>query len=616
MTKLATVVSLGLMCSLAAWCQATAGRGAISGTVLDASGAPVPDAKVVVANSSLGLTRELATTNAGVFAAPALVPESGYTVTVNKQGFTPYEATGLIVQVGEVLNLNIALSVGTMSQKVDVVGEPGVDDVKTETSQVVNNDLINNLPINGRRVDSFVLLTPAVTKDADFGLLTFRGMAGGNSFLVDGVDTTNQYYNENSGRTRLGSQLSQDAVQEFQVLNSNYSAEYGHATGGVVNTITKSGTNDLHGTFFWYFRNRTLDARDRYAAINPPEVRHQTGGTIGGPIKKDKLFAFFDTEIQRRHDPMVGSIINSSVNGATQTWIGCGAPATPAQCTAINSLLPRMFGLTDRRADQQLYFLKLDYRLNDRNTFSASLNYLKFFSPNGIQTGVSSTTGAAVGTNGDDSVRDRIGKFSWTFVPTNSIVNEFRFGWFKDRQADDFDPTLVKGYPIGATSLSVAGVGTLGGYNVLPRINPSENRFQWADNLSLVKGAHTVKFGFDIARTEDFANSLSQSIRVVYLFERHRVRAGLYESRARTKPLLNFCSSVRQPNRGRNYHRSRLLCAGHLETHSQADRQLWIALRIFRFAATFDHESELSSDGNDSLRRQEILRPVSGLHTG
>ncbi len=115
-------------------------------------------------------------------------------------------------------------------------------------------------------------------------------MAGGNSFLVDGVDTTNQYYNENAGRTRLGSQLSQDAVQEFQVLTSNYAAEYGRASGGVVNTITKSGTNDYHGTFFWYFRNRTLDARDRYAAINPPEVRHQTGGTIGGPIKKDKLF--------------------------------------------------------------------------------------------------------------------------------------------------------------------------------------------------------------------------------------------------------------------------------------------------------------------------------------
>jgi hypothetical protein len=511
MNKFLTVTSLGLVLSLACFGQATAGLGAISGTVLDASGAPVPGAKVVVSNPTLGLNRDMTTTGAGIFIAPGLVPEKAYKVTVDKAGFSNYQADNLVVKVGETLNLNITIAVGAMTQQVEVTAAaPAVDDVKTETSQVVTNDLINNLPINGRRVDSFVQLTPAVTKDADFGLLTFRGMAGHNSFLVDGVDTTNQYYNENAGRSRVGSQLSQDAVQEFQVLNSNYSAEYGRAAGGVVNTITKSGTNDLHGSFFWFFRNRTLNARDRFATINPPEYRHQTGGTIGGPIKKDKLFAFFDTEIQRRHAPIASSVINNNVNSMTQTWNGCGAPATPAQCAAINPVLQRMFGLVDRRADQQLYLLKLDYRPNERNSFSASINYLKFLSPNGIQTGVAVTSGGAVGTNGDDSVRDRIGKLSWTFIPSNSVVNEFRFGWFKDRQADDFDPTLQKAYPIGNVSLLIAGIsGSFSGYNVLPRINPSENRFQWADNLSWVKSSHTFKFGFDIARTEDFANQLA-----------------------------------------------------------------------------------------------------------
>ena len=115
------------------------------------------------------------------------------------------------------------------------------------------------------------------------------------------------------------------------------------------------------------------------------------------------------------------------------------------------------------------------------------MNYLKWLSINGIQTGIVSTVGAAVGTNGDDSVRDRIGKFSWTYVPSSTVVNEARFGWFKDRQADDFDPALQAGYPIGNTSLSVAGLGTLGGYNILPRILPSENRYQYIDNLSWVK---------------------------------------------------------------------------------------------------------------------------------
>jgi Carboxypeptidase regulatory-like domain/TonB dependent receptor-like, beta-barrel len=510
MRKVLALSICALVFAAGAYAQATAGLGSVSGTVRDATGAVIPGATVVVANDAKGVKRTMTSTDAGVFAAPALVPSSGYSMTVTKQGFTTYEVKDFDILVGQNVDFKVGLQVGTSTTKVDVTAEaPPIENTKTETSQVVGNEMINELPINGRRVDSFVLLTPAVTKDADFGLVTFRGLAGGNSYLVDGNDTTNQYYNENAGRTRLGSQLSQDAVQEFQVLASSYSAEFGKASGGIVNTITKSGTNEVHGTYFWFFRNRTLNARDRFAAINPPEVRHITGGTIGAPIKKDKLFVFFDTEVQRRHFPIISNLINSSVNPTTQQWIGCGAPATPAQCSAINSLLPRMFGTVDRTGNQMLNFLKFDYRPNERNSFSVSFNYLKWYSINGIQTGITLTNGAAIGTNGNDSVRDRIGKVSWTFVPSNSVVSEFRFGWFKDRQADDFNPDLQQGYPIGNVSLSVAGVSTLGGYNILPRILPSENRYQFAENLSWVKGGHTFKFGFDIARTEDFSNSLS-----------------------------------------------------------------------------------------------------------
>jgi len=515
MTRFTRAALLGFLISASAWCQATAGLGTISGTVRDASGSAVPAAKVVVSNTALGVTREIVTTDSGIFVAPALVPATGYKVKIEKAGFAAYEAVDISLQVGETVNLSVGLTVGAVTQSVDVTAVGTlVDDTKTELSAIVDSRMIAELPINGRRVDQFVTLAPGVTKDADFGLVTFRGIAGGNSFLIDGNDTTNQYYNENAGRTRLGAQISQDAVQEFQVLTASYSAEFGRASGGVVNTITKSGTNDFHGTFFWFFRNRTLDAIDRYSLVNnsyfnPPEVRHQTGGTIGGPIVKDKLFAFFDTEIQRRTFPMVDTIINPNVSQSTQAWIGCTTPATPAQCAAINSVLPRLFGLTPRNGNQSLYFLKLDYRPNEHHSFSASMNYLKWLSMNGIQTGIVSTSGAAVGTNGDDSVRDRIGKLQWTWVPSGRVVNEARFGWFKDRQADDFDPALQAGYPIGNVSLSVAGVGTLGGYNILPRILPSENRYQWVDNLSWVKGSHTFKFGFDIARTEDFSNSLS-----------------------------------------------------------------------------------------------------------
>ena len=275
MTKILAFTFLGAAFAASAFAQATAGFGNISGTVLDASNAPVPGATVVVSNSSLGLTRNLTTTEAGIFVAPALTPAAGYKVTATKQGFATFATEEFQVQVGETVNLKIPLAVGAITTIVDVTAAaPVVDDVKTEVSQVVGNDMINNLPINGRRVDGFVQITPAVNKDADFGLVTFRGIAGGNAFLIDGVDTTNQYYNENAGRTRVGAQISQDAVQEFQVLSASYSAEFGDPAGGAINTITKSGTNAFHGTAFWFFRNRTLEARDPtgvgVAAVNPP----------------------------------------------------------------------------------------------------------------------------------------------------------------------------------------------------------------------------------------------------------------------------------------------------------------------------------------------------------
>jgi hypothetical protein len=500
--------------------QSTAAEGSLSGLVTDSSGAAVPGAQVVVTNASKGLTRNIVTSSGGLFVAPALVPASGYEVKVTKQGFAPYTATNITIQVGENVDLHVPLKVGAVAEKIDVSAEAVLlDSTKTEESSVINNLFITSEPINGRRIDQFVQDTPAVSKDADFGLISFRGMAGGNAFLVDGVDTTNQYYNENAGRTRINSQLSPDAVQEFQVLTSAYSAEFGMASGGTMNTVTKSGTNSYHGSAFEFFRNRTLDAIDRYSTINvngvlepynPPEVRHQFGGTVGGKIIQDKLFFFFSEESQRRTTPMLDTLTGeNNVNSATQTWNGCTTPATPAQCAAINALLPRFYGLIPRTANQDLFFLKLDYRPNDRNSFTVSFNYLKWFSPDGIQTGLVSTTGAAVSTNGDDSVRDRIGSASWTYVPRNNIVNEFRFGWFKDRQADDFDPALVAGYAHGTLGLTVTSGPSLGAYNILPRILPSENRFQYMDNISWVKGRHSFKFGASGSRTEDFDNSLT-----------------------------------------------------------------------------------------------------------
>ncbi|HXB67682.1 MAG TPA: TonB-dependent receptor [Candidatus Acidoferrales bacterium] len=509
------VASLLVFLSASAFPQAAGGLAAISGVVRDATGSSVPNAKVVVSNETNGVTRNLTTNEAGLFTAPALVPAAGYRVSLTAAGFAAYEAKDMVLSVGQNLDLNIRLSVEQANTQVEVTGTaPLVEDTKTDLSQVVDSRQIMELPINGRRVDSFVLLTPGVTDDGTFGLLTFRGVAGHNSFLIDGNDATEQFYNENAGRTRIASQISADAVEEFQVVSVNYSAEYGRAMGGVVNTVTKSGSNALHGTAYWFFRNRTLNARDPFAAFNPHEYRHQTGATIGGPIKKGKLFYLVNVDVTRRNFPMVDSLnVPAAVNAATQTFIGCGVAsggqpaATPAQCAAINQLLPRFYGLIPRTLAQELYFGKLDYHLSEHNSFSASLNYLHSVSPNGIQTGATSTSGSAINSNGDDAVRVRNGRFTWTAIPKSNFVNEFRWGWSTDRQGDTFDQSEL-GQGLGFLQVSINGA-TMGPANYLPRVEPSEQRFQFVDNASWTKGKHIVKFGADIASTEDYSYFIS-----------------------------------------------------------------------------------------------------------
>jgi len=514
---------LGLIASACAFAQAVGGSAGISGVVKDPSGSAVPNAKVVISSASQGTLRSLETNSAGAFAAPALTPGPGYQVSVTAAGFAAYDLKDINLEVGQNLNLNVPLTVGQTSTTIDVVGAAELlDDTKADVSTVVDNKQIQELPVNGRRVDSFVLLTPGVSNDATFGLLTFRGVAGNNSFLIDGNDNTEQFYDEDAGRTRIQSQISQDAVQEFQVVSDDYSAEYGRAMGGVVNTVTKSGTNQIHGTGFYYFRSTGFDAADTFATlnelnsagvsvptrINPPEKRVEGGGTIGGALIKDKLFWLLNGDLTYRQFPMVDSYLVTNVTSAvTQNWVttgsqACGAPATPAQCAAINGLLPRFFGLIPRKDDNDLAFGRLDYHPSDQQTFTAEFNFLRWWSPNGIQTGLDSTTGAGITGNGDDSVRVRNGKLGWTWVPTSTFVNNFRFGVDTDRQADSFDQAEL-GSGLGYLDVSVDGV-QLGPATYLPRVEPSETRYEFSDDATFVKSNHTLKFGFNFFTTEDY----------------------------------------------------------------------------------------------------------------
>lgn len=503
--------------------QTIAGFGAVSGVVQDQTGAVVPGAKVVLENGSKGIRREAETTGAGVFNFPALIPASGYSITISKEGFKPYTVKDIKVDVGATFTLTAPLGVATSATEVSVEAETtAVDQTKVSTSSVVDSKEILDLPINGRRVDSFVLLTPGVANDAAFGLLTFRGNPGGNTFLTDGNDTTNSFYDENAGRTRTYN-IAQDAVQEFQVVSSNFLAEYGHASGGVVNTVTRSGTNSIHGTAYEFFRNRTLNATDPTTnGVNPPEWRHQAGLSLGGPVMKDKVFYFFNGELTRRNDPLVSSNINNGLFDASGNYEpinpttkqpnclsgGTGQPSA-AQCAAAIAYAQSraQVQLVPRSFDANLLFGKIDYHLNDRNSFAFSSNYLDFRSPNGIQTQLSLTGGNGIGNNANTTVFDRTADASWTYVASPNALNEFRFGFFKDRQFDPASPSLLPS--VGPIALTVASVSNLAYANGYPRLNPSEQRFELSDTFSWTLGRHSLKYGADWDHVEDYVNRLA-----------------------------------------------------------------------------------------------------------
>jgi outer membrane receptor protein involved in Fe transport len=518
--------------SVAAVAQ-SAGFGAVSGVVTDATGAVVAGAHVNLDNPSKGIHREMDTTNSGNFDFQNLVPASGYVVKVAKSGFGTIQYPDVTVQVGENVSLISKLTVASAGTQVEVTTEaPVVDFSKTDTSTVVGSDQILELPINGRRVDNFVMLTPGVSNDGAFGLLSFRGNPGGNAFLTDGVDTTNSYYGENAGRTRTYN-ISQDAVQEFQVVSSNYAAEFGKASGGVVNTVTRSGSNSYHGSAYEFWRNATLNAKDRSTVnglapngINPPEYRHQAGVSIGGPIKKDKLFFFFNGELLRRNAPAVSSNLNGgsgnnlfngdgtfkAKSGAAQNGFCDTTIATVAQCTAAQAyLLSRAAPqLIPRTMENNMAFGKIDWHPTDKDSVSFSSNYLDFRSPNGIQTQLSLATGAAIGNNADTNVFDRTARASWTRVISNNMLNEFRFGLFKDRQVDTASASLLPtfGSTQSPVALTVNSVSNLGYAQNYPRVNPSELRNEFSDNFSWTKGRHNLKFGGTFSHLEDYVESM------------------------------------------------------------------------------------------------------------
>ena len=562
----AVVAALALALSLSVNSRAQSTfNGGLAGTVKDPQGLGVPKANVKIVNLGTSESHEMTATDNGEFRFNALQP-GRYSLTVTSANFAVYEQTGISVEVGRVTDVDIQLAVASAKQTVQVSGEaPMVNTTSQEISGEEDQTFINNLPTNGRRFAFFALLVPGVTPDTNGFLdLDFRGIAGLlNNNTIDGGDNNQAYFAEERGRTRIAYELSQDSVNEYQVNVADYSAEYGRAAGGVINSVTTSGTNSYHGDAFYYYKDNAVGAQNPFTVqnqlvngvstavpIKPTDRRQQWGGSVGGPIFKNKLFFFFTIDDSHRNFPINAtpsptflpylsgiSVPSSSTFSPTPAVCNTGGKfasvpgdvpsslsagqilacrgVTQADVSAAQSIIVGLTGVDPRTGDQIITFPKLDWHITPNNTLSVSWNRMRWKSPYGIQTNAVVSYGIA--SIGNDYVHDDWIIAHWNSTPSSSYTNEALFQYGKDFEFE-YGNANVAGEPLTGPgglppnvyiSQSATGSFQFGTPQFLNRPQyPLEVRYQYADTFSLIKGTHIIKVGFDINHVNDTLNNL------------------------------------------------------------------------------------------------------------
>lgn len=474
----------------------TAATGSIEGVVKDPSGAVLPGVAVTVRNTDTNATRELVTDAGGRYRATALQP-GPYEVTANLAGFEAQPISNVGVLVGQTHSVDLAMRPAGVAETVTVTGEtPLIDTRRTDVSAVVGETAIANLPVTGRRWENFVLLSPGVTNDGNFGLVSYRGISGlYNNNTIDGVDNNQAFFSEARGRTRASYTVSQAAIREFQVGVSNFSAEFGRAAGGTVNAVTRSGTNQFRGEGFYYFRDDRFMAREPFAkaaaSLNPnadentgrpDERRQQFGVSAGGPLRQDRMFYFVNFDQQLRDFP--GFV--RAFNPETFYGFNCTAPG----CGATRDFFRGLEGFFPREGNNRILLGKVDYALNNANNLSVQYNMHRWNSENGVQT-QPILAGTANSANGTDIVKTDFAVVTLNSVLSPRWLNEFRMQIGRDFEAQE--PNAP------GPSTSVTNGISFGMANFLPRPKyPDERRFQFIDNISYYAGAHGLKAGVDI----------------------------------------------------------------------------------------------------------------------
>ena len=474
-----------LMLSFSMFAQSQATTGLIQGVVVDPNGAVVSGATVTVRNTETGFERTIQSNSDGLFSAP-LLPLGRYRVTTSSSGFTNSVLENVAVTIGQTQSFRIEMKVGGAVVSVDVSSEAeGVETGRTELSTQINDRAVQNLPINRRDFSRFAQLTPGVSivQGPDGDEITINGQKGiQNNISIDGADANNPFFGEQRGGQRPAFTISLESVKEFQVIPVGASAEFGRSSGGFINAVTKSGTNTLNGSAFLFFRNQGLSSQnpDAVAANLPTEDgrNYQFGGNVGGPIKKDKAFFFFAYE---RNDGQ-----SSKPNSINPTLASLFA-------TRFNS--PNEQGIIDRTNIADVLLGKVDVQINKDNLLTMRHNYSRAEQVNGtfdVPTWGRSANGRE--TNNSNSF---IGQLVSNF--TSTFLNEFRFQLAKENRPRFYDGPDLPDTTIGTFDGTISY--RFGRPFFLP-VPSDDIRVQFTDNLTVIKGNHNLKFGFDFNRTK------------------------------------------------------------------------------------------------------------------
>ena len=517
----------------------------LSGVVTDSSGAVVPNAKVSIKNTANGDVRDVMTNNDGVYSAPNLLPGT-YNVTASAPQFSTVVQKGLLLTVGAEQALNFTLKIGQRAETVEVSdAPPAVETTSSTLSATVLQQTVVELPLNGRDWTQLATLQPGVISvraQASTGSTANRGNRGfgdqladsghrpnENTYRIDGINI-NDYSNGAPGSV-LGASLGVDAVQEFNVVTTNYSADYGRTSGAVINAVSKSGTNSLHGSGYFFDRDRVFDARNFFDSSGkqvPPFRRTQFGGSAGGPIVKDKSFIFGDYEGVRQSQTLTfGNQLVPSAAARAGTL--CSAPDPGSTCTptvvAIDpqvapflalwpagngSIVPGSNGNVQFLNTGGLKILNENYftiRADNKITGSDSLNATYFFD-----------TAPQTQPDSLDNVvhqvftrRQMFGLTENHIINTN-LVTTFRLGFSRvvglvnqpvkaiNPAAGDASLGTVPGQD--AALISVAGLTSAGGLGDISFFGHHWNSYQVNDDVSLTHGKHSLSFGFAFERMQ------------------------------------------------------------------------------------------------------------------